>query len=222
MVLALGKLALDEALVLLHVIAIGADEIGRLLHIAQGLQAILAHFQAVHRGNVEEPLADQRGHFAQQGNALRPGGGAPGREGGAGRLDRPVDVAGIAVLEVAHDHAGVDGAVGGIGALRGNPLAANVHLVRLAQAETGLRDGIFVVFVEQRIRAAQGGIGDFDVFAFGHGWDSFVLEQKTLNLVNQEWQIGLGEAQIRCWDPVMLNIGWNVLMVRISHRLTAG
>ena len=169
MVLALGKLALDEALVLLHVIAVGADEIGRLLHIAQSLQAILAHFQAVHRGNVEEPLADERGHFAQQGNALLPGRGAPGREGGARRLDRPVDVAGCAVLEVAHDHAGVDGAVGGIGAAPRQPTGRRCTSGASCPGWRALRDGIFVVFVEQRVRAAQGGIGDFDVFAFGHG-----------------------------------------------------
>jgi hypothetical protein len=182
--LALAALGFDKAAVRLHHVAVGADKVGRFLHIAQRLQPVLAHLQAVHRGDVEETLADQLGDAAQQRDPFRPGCGAPGREGGARRPHRTVDVAGVAVLEMAHDDAGVDGAVGGEGVRCGAPLAVDVKHVRLAQVGAGRGDGLLVVFVEQRVRAAQSGVGDFDMLAWWHGFASVGLMESRMTRIS--------------------------------------
>ena len=53
MVLGLGTLAFGKAAVLLHDVAVGADEVGGFLHVAERLQPVLAYLQAVDGGDVE-------------------------------------------------------------------------------------------------------------------------------------------------------------------------
>ena len=72
---------------------------------------------------------------------------------------------GRAILESAHDHAGIDGAVRGVGAGSVDPGAVNIHSMRLAQTGTCRLQCLFIVLMQQRVRAAQGGVGDLDVFA---------------------------------------------------------
>ena len=52
---------LHEAVVALHLVAVVAQQVGRLLHVAQRLEPVLADLEGHERGVVELPLADQVG-----------------------------------------------------------------------------------------------------------------------------------------------------------------
>ena len=44
-----------------------------------------------------------------------------------------------------------------------------------------------------------------------------MLLQYLFDFCNEEWQIRAGKAQFRRWDAVMLDVGWHVLVMRISQ-----
>ena len=81
----------DVAVVALHVLGVGRDEVDRLLHLEDRLGARLAGLEADDGGQLEVALADPGRHRAQQGAALVPRRRAPGAGGRARRVDRLAD-----------------------------------------------------------------------------------------------------------------------------------
>jgi hypothetical protein len=82
-----------EAVVVLQLLAVVADQVGRLLDVAEGLESVLADLHGHQGGQLVGALADQVGGPAQQADAFLPGRGRPGGEGGLGGGDGVVDVA---------------------------------------------------------------------------------------------------------------------------------
>ena len=168
MVTAFGALAYGEAVVFLHDVAVGADKVGHFLYVAERLKPVFAHLEAIDGSDGEEPVADDFGGAAQQGHAVLPRRGTPAGVGGACGSHGAVNVGGGAVLEAAHLHVGVDRAVGRVGRSCLDPLAVDVHAMRTAQVGTSRLESLFVIRVQQGIRAAQGGVSDFELFAGSH------------------------------------------------------
>jgi hypothetical protein len=46
-------------------------------------------------------------------------------------------------------------------------------------------------------------------------WKELSASWRLLGLLNQEWQVGPGEREIRCRDAVMPDVGGNVFVVRV-------
>jgi len=44
----------------------------------------------------------------------------------------------------------------------------------------------------------------------------FELEQVALDFGDERREIGLGKAEVGRWDAVMLDVRWNVLVMRMS------
>ena len=78
--------------VVLHRLGVVADEVRRLLDLAERLDPVLADLEAHDRGLVHQPVADELGGAAKDRQALPPRRRRPGRLRGACRRDRVVDV----------------------------------------------------------------------------------------------------------------------------------
>ncbi len=92
-----------EAVVALHHVARPADEIGRLLDVAERLEAVLADLHREQGAELHLPLADRVGDLAEERHPLLPRATAPGRERLAGGRDRVPDVLPRPLRERAHD-----------------------------------------------------------------------------------------------------------------------
>ena len=77
-------------------VAVVADQVGRLLDVAEGLQPVLADLHAHQRGQLVRPLADQVGCAAQQRHALLPWRRRPRAGGPTGSRDGIATSAGVA------------------------------------------------------------------------------------------------------------------------------
>lgn len=41
-------------------------------------------------------------------------------------------------------------------------------------------------------------------------------QEHRFNFLNQDLEIGLGKRELRCWDTMVLDIGWNVFVMRMG------
>src|SRR6266542_3893005 len=97
-----------EAFVALHHVARPADQVRRLLDVAQRLQPVLANLHGQKRAELHLAIADRVGGTAQEGHPLVPGPPAPSRKRRPCRGDRVANILPGAPGERAHDGA-VDG-----------------------------------------------------------------------------------------------------------------
>jgi hypothetical protein len=97
-----------EPLVLLHLVAVPTDQLGGLLYVAEGFEAVLPDLIGHERGEVEDPLLHDVGDVAQDANALLPAHAVPLELEGLGRHDGVVHVLGRGLREAADDDVGVD------------------------------------------------------------------------------------------------------------------
>ena len=96
------------AVVVLHRLRVVADQVGRLLDLAERLDAVLADLDR-HRGRVvHQAVADQLRGATQDRRGAPPGGRGPGRLRGAGGRDGVVDVGGRALRERAEEEVAID------------------------------------------------------------------------------------------------------------------
>src|SRR6266498_5276821 len=156
-----------EAVVALHLVAVVADQVGRLLHVAERLEAVLADLHGHQGGQLVGAVADQVRRAAQQGDAVPPRRARPGREGGPGRRDGVVDVALAGLVEAAEHKAGV------VGAGEGEDGAVVARLAVDVDREGGPQPGprgahaLLVGGVQLLVVGRQGGVGDAEL-GLGH------------------------------------------------------
>ncbi len=110
----------DEPVVALELLGVGLDQLDRLLHLDDRLEAVLAGLQAHHRGELEVPVGDRARHGGEPLGALAVGCAPPQPAGLAGRLDRKRD--GLCSGGVGAAGDALD--TGRIGALEHCPLVA--------------------------------------------------------------------------------------------------
>ena len=165
MAVALAQQLAIEALVVEHGVDAVADQIGCLFDIADGFQAVLADLHADRGRDLEEALADQISDFIQQMRAFGPGRIAPAGEGSFRGRHRSPNVIIVGLGEFSQQPVAVDGRAILEAARAIKPLAVDIELI--APAQIGFERGyVFLeVLVQQRIGAAERGIGHFDMFA---------------------------------------------------------
>ncbi len=108
---------------MLHGVGIVAQQVDRLLDLAQRLQAILAHLQHHDCRKLEVVVTHDVGGAAHCGHALLPGQRGPAGRGGARSSHGSACVLDCAHLRRAEMHCGVNGA-GAVGLLIGQHLCA--------------------------------------------------------------------------------------------------
>ncbi len=94
-----------EAVVGLDLVAVVADQVGRLLDVAERLEPVLADLDRHQGRELHLALADQVRHAAHDRDALEPRRPGPARGGGAGGGDGVADVRAGAFREVADERA---------------------------------------------------------------------------------------------------------------------
>ena len=148
-----------EPVVALHHVARPADEIGRLLDVAERLEPVLADLHREQRAELHLALADHVGDPAQDRDAFLPRPATPASEGFPGRSDRVLDVRPGALRERAH-HRAVDRSP-----LLERPVtvafgATDEVAVRPAEHRPGLGQAGLVLGVELLVVVAERGVGD--------------------------------------------------------------
>jgi hypothetical protein len=165
-----------EAVVVLQLLAVVADQVGRLLDVAEGLQPVLADLHGHEGGQLVRALADEVGGPAQQGHPLRPGRGRPGREGGLGGGDGVVDVALGGRVHGGQLQLVVVGAAKGEGLAVGPGLPVDHRGDGLADPGPGRPHPLLVGGVELLVVGREGGVGDTEL---RHGgslrWNAYAL-----------------------------------------------
>src|SRR5439155_2742117 len=99
---------LNEAMVALHDVGVVAKQVRRLIHVAEGRQAVLADLDGHQRRVLELALADEPGRTPHQLDPAAPAQVAPGGKGGPGRRDGVLDVLGRPDREAGDDDVRVD------------------------------------------------------------------------------------------------------------------
>ena len=150
-----------EAVVLLQLIAVVADQVGGLLHVAQRLEPVLAHLDRHQRRELHLPLADQIRHAAHDRDALQPGRSCPAGRRGSSCRDRVAHVLASALCELAHERAIDRRELLEVG-LRRPPLTVDELPVRLPELAAGNQKPGVVVGVELLVVVAQRGVGDLE------------------------------------------------------------
>ena len=176
-----------EAVVALHHVARPADQVGRLLDVAEGLEPVLADLHRQQRAELHLPLADDVGRAPEESDSLLPRPPAPGGKRRAGGRDRVLDVLAGALRERAHDRA-VDRRPLLERAVAVAPRPADVVLVRLAQHRADLLDAGVELGVKLLVVVAQRGVGDLEA-RLGLG------RHRALGVAGME--VGLWEGQSR-------------------------
>ena len=90
-----------EAVVVLDLLAVVADEVGGLLDVAECLEPVLADLHAHQRRQLVGPLTDQVGRGSQHGDPLLPGGGGPPWCGGGRGSHGILEVSGRGLVHAA-------------------------------------------------------------------------------------------------------------------------
>ena len=150
------------AVVLLHRVAVVAQQVGRLLDLAERLDAVLADLEAHDRGLVHEAVADELGRAADDLETIAPGSRGPSRLGGTSRGDGVVDVLGRAGRERPDDEVAVDrrGHVERRRAIA--PGAIDVVSIVAAEARPDPRRRLLEPAMEVLVVGAEGRVGDLD------------------------------------------------------------
>ena len=150
------------AVVVLHRLGVVAEEVGRLLDLAERLEPVLADLDR-HQARVAHlALADQVGGLADQRQAVAPRRRGPRRLGAAGGGDGVLDVAAGALREVPEDDVRVDRRADVVSACA---LALEpVDEVAVVPAELALRllEARLVGRVELLVVVAERGVGDLE------------------------------------------------------------
>src|SRR5487761_2288205 len=143
-----------------------AQEVGRLLDLAERLETVLAHLERHPRRVLHLSLGDEVGGAAQHGEPIAPRRRSPCRLGRPGCRDRIADVVGGAFRERAHEDAVVDRRAELEGARAVAPDATDEVLVVGTQAGPGPGNARLVELVQLQVVVAERRVGDLD--AFGH------------------------------------------------------
>ena len=149
-----------EAVVLLHLVAVPADQLRGLLHVAERLEAVLADLVRHERGEVEDAVLHDVGDVAQDAHALLPAHAVPLELERLGRRDGIVDVLGRRLGEPPDDEVGVDRR--GLLVLLVAPalLAVDDDRVVLAELGTGALRGGIVGGLQLLVVGRHRGVGD--------------------------------------------------------------
>ncbi len=162
---------LDVAVVGFHLVAGVINQVGGLLHVANGLHPVFAHFQRHSGAQAKQPFFDESGRFAQQGDPLLPGSAAPHREGLARSGQCLAGVLRVAFLHQGQHHVGIDRGTVLELFIRKNIPAIDEH--GILPAQTGFLPGQRQVIAVMQFfgRVEHGGIGKFEIghpgFSFG-------------------------------------------------------
>ena len=151
------------AVVVLHRLRVVAQQVGRLLDLAERLDPVLADLDRHVGGVRHQVVADVLGRPADDREPLAPRDRGPGRLGGARRGDRGVDVGGRRASRTSRrsmSRSIGERASNVLGAVA--PLAVDVVLVVPAELGLGLGDGRLEAGVELLVVGAQGRVGDLD------------------------------------------------------------
>ena len=151
---------------LLHLVAVPADQLGGLLHVAERLEPALADLEGHEGGQVEHPLLHDVGHPAQDAHALLPPHPIPGElERPRGR-NRVVHVGARRLREPADDDVLVDR--GGLLVHLVAPalFAVHDHGVGLAEFGAGALDSGIVGSLQLLVVRRHRGVGDAELL--GH------------------------------------------------------
>ncbi len=148
------------AVVALHHVGVVAQQVGRLLHLAQGLEPALADLEGHVRAVDHLALADQLGCPAHDRQALAPGGGRPRRLGGPGGGDRVAHVLAGALGKVADDDLMVDRRMDGRLAVALALRPADEVQVVSAKLAAALDHTCVIQRVELLVVVAERGVGD--------------------------------------------------------------
>jgi hypothetical protein len=157
----------DEALVVLQLLAVVADQVGRLLDVAKGLQPVLADLHGHEGGQLVGALADEVGGPARHGHPLRPGRVRPRREGGLGGGDGVVDVTLGGRVDGGQLQLVVVGAAKGEGLAVGAGLAVDHRGDGLADPGPGRAHALLEGGVELLVVGREGGVGDTELRHWG-------------------------------------------------------
>ena len=164
------------ARVVLHGLRVIADEVRRLLDLAERLDPVLADLEGHDRGVVHQPVADELGGAAQDRQPLLPGRRGPRRLGGSCSGDRRVDVGRGGGRERPEEDVPVDRRAGLEGAVAVSPLPVDEVAVPLPERRADMLGGGFERAVELLVVGPQRGVGDLDprLRLGGHAWQSLV------------------------------------------------
>ncbi len=155
-----GAHGLDEAVMGLHLVGVVAQQVGRLLHVAEGLEPVLADLEGHERGVRELSLADEVRGAADDLEPLPPAEVAPAREGRACGLYGVANVLAGADRETADDDVRVDRRPMFERLGRGPQLGADEHRIRPAKlGASGFHRGVEGL-LQLGVVGAEGGVGD--------------------------------------------------------------
>ncbi len=150
------------AAVLLHRVAVVAQEVRRLLDLAERFDPVLADLEAHDRGLVHEPVADELGGTPDDLEPFAPRGRGPGRLSGSGGRDGVVDIARRALRERPEDQVAIDRRANLERAVAVAPGAVDVVAVVAAEAGPDPPDGVLEPAMEVFVVGAKGRVRDLD------------------------------------------------------------
>ena len=151
-----------EAALALEVVAVGVEEVGRLLRLAERFHAVLADFERERRGDVVHALLDELADTSQQSRALGRCGPPPLRPGGVCGAQRLVGIRGAGRRECSDLELAVRGTLGAQQLARAPLLAGDVQRVARAELVPGARHTGLEAFVQLLGRAEHGGVGELE------------------------------------------------------------
>ncbi len=157
----------DEAIMLLHLVAVVPDEIGGLLDVTERLETVLADLIGHHGGQDVAPLADQISGTTQDVDSFLPWGGTPSWREPLGTGNRIFDIARRPLGETAGDHIVIDGGADLPCSIAGARPPVDEEWVLQAEEIPGSGDAVLVGDVEIVVVRGERGVGDAE-FLVGH------------------------------------------------------
>ena len=149
-----------EAVVLLHLVAVPPEQVGRLLHVAQRFQPVLPDLHGHERRELTSPFGDEVGGLANQRHPLLPRGRRPGRrEGPCCRHGVPNVLPG-GLGELPDHQIVVDRGSFLLGSTPLPSLPVHVERVALPQPGPGHLDASLVGLVQLLVVGRHGRVGD--------------------------------------------------------------
>ena len=154
------------SLVALNLTCVDAEEVGRLLNVAECLQAILPHLNGEECGVEELSIADQLCRGTNQFDALLPRPRRPGRIRSLGRCDRTLCGVAIALREGPNN-----GTINWRALLKGRTVSQPLPINEVAVARTkeGARLGEtrLIALMDLLIGVGEGGVRDLQLLSHG-------------------------------------------------------
>src|SRR5262249_32579834 len=156
-----------EALVLLHLVAVPADHLGRLLDVAERLETVLADLVRHERGQVEQPLLHHVGDVPEDPHPLPPADPIPFERERLRRLHGVLDVLGGRLGEAPDRERLVDRRGLVVPVLAPALFAVDDDRILLAELAPHPLGGLVVVALQVLVVGRQGRVGDPEFLRHG-------------------------------------------------------